>query len=115
MRSFTQEEMIAMWRRVVSIVEPAARNPYRTASIKDSNGDTICHVSQSWRLAPDGARAIVWGNAAVHSPAWILISSEAREMALAISVLVDLAETWNEDAGQPIPEQMERLKAEEAA
>lgn len=66
-------------------------------------------------MNPAGRTEIVWDRVRIGFPSSIVEPEEIREMALALTVLAEIGEQWNEQYNQPIPEQMARIAAEGAA
>lgn len=119
MFNFTEDQISEMRARVRIEERPKNNDPFRKATISDNDRFRSWDAYQNWRMARAtnpgvvGA-AIVWDRCTVSFPSAHLEPKELAEMALALLVLGEIAEKWNADAGQPIPEQMARIAAEEA-
>lgn len=110
-----EDQVDAMRARIVFENHPGARNPYRSARILGDDGTTTWRINQGWKLNPTNRQEIVWDRAMVGFPSGILEPEEIEEMALALTVLAEVAHKWNNDYHEAIPEQMARITAEEAA
>lgn len=120
MFNFNEDQIDEMRARVHIEDHPAANSPLREAIIRRADGLTTWCAYQSWRMRRASAPgrnddAIVWDRCKVSFPGGHVGPEDLAEMVLALLVLGEIAEKWNADAGQPIPEQMARIATEEAA
>ncbi len=106
MFNLSEDQVDAMRARIVFENHPVARNPYRAAHILGDDGTTMWRINQEWKLNLTNRQEIVWGRAMVDLPSGILEPEKIEEMALALTVLAELAHKWNDDYYKPIPEQM---------